>query len=56
LEIDGQRIDLLYIEDIERDGIRCADFGPDIDDPVDEAVDIASRYQSRAFSSFEIIN
>ena len=56
LEIDGKRIDLLYIEDIERDGIRCADFGPNVDDPVDEAIDIADRYQSRAFSSFEIIN
>lgn len=57
LETDGKRIDLVYLHDIERDGHRCADFGPDLANPSgEEAEDLAMEYQSRAFSSFEIIN
>lgn len=57
LESDGKRIDLIYLQDIERDGTRCADFGPDITSPEgEEASDLAANQQSRAFSSFEIIN
>lgn len=57
LELDGKRIDLVYLRDIERDGTRCADFGPDIASPEgEEASDLAANQQSRAFSSFEIIN
>lgn len=57
LEGDGKRIDLIYLQDIERDGVRCADFGPDIANPEgDAASDLAANHQARAFSSFEIIN
>lgn len=56
VEADGRRVDVVFVEDVQRSGLTCAALGPDLEDPDEERVVLVEPLRVRAFSSFEIIN
>lgn len=57
LEGDGRRVDVVYVEDVQRSGLSCAELGPDLANPLQEdRIALVDPLRIRALGSFEIIN